>query len=197
MGGRAYHHGNLRAALLAQAERDVREHGVERMSLRELARQVGVSHAAPRRHFADRQALLDALAEAGFARLGAELRDAMQRAGDQFEPRLQATASAYVRFATRDAALLELMFAGKHKQPTRAVLEAASAGLSVLLELIEQGQSEGVLEPGDPGRVGLLLLATVQGIATMVNGGIVGAAGSDELVADAIAHFVRGSRCAA
>jgi len=94
-------------------------------------------------------------------------------------------------------ALVELMFAGKHKQPTRAVLEAASAGLSVLLELIEQGQSEGVLEPGDPGRVGLLLLATVQGIATMVNGGIVGAAGSDELVADAIAHFVRGSRCAA
>ena len=59
---RPYHHGNLRQALLAQAERTVRERGVQELSLRELAREVGVSHAAPRRHFPDRQALLDALA---------------------------------------------------------------------------------------------------------------------------------------
>lgn len=72
-------------------------------------------------HFSDRQALLDALAEAGFVRLGAELRAAIDQAADEFEPRLQATASAYVRFATRDGALLELMFAGKHRQPSDAV----------------------------------------------------------------------------
>ena len=98
----------------------MRERGVEELSLRELAREVGVSHGAPRRHFADRQALLDALAEAGFARLGAELRAAVDAAGEDFEARLQATAAAYVRFATRDAALLELMFAGKHQQEESA-----------------------------------------------------------------------------
>src|SRR5436853_3817132 len=116
MSTRAYHHGNLRTALLEQAERSVREHGVERLSLRELAREVGVSHGAPRRHFPDRQALLDALAEAGFDRLGAELNAAIDCAGEDFEARLRATAAAYVRFATRDAALLELMFAGKHRE---------------------------------------------------------------------------------
>ena len=62
---RPYHHGNLRSALLAAAERTVRERGVQELSLRELAREVGVSHGAPRRHFPDRQALLDALAESG------------------------------------------------------------------------------------------------------------------------------------
>ena len=68
---RPYHHGNLRSALLAAAERTVRERGVQDLSLRELAREIGVSHGAPRRHFPDRQALLDALAESGFERLGA------------------------------------------------------------------------------------------------------------------------------
>src|SRR5271168_4580796 len=114
MAERPYHHGNLRTALLAQAARTVRECGVQAVSLRELARDVGVSHGAPRRHFPDRQALLDALAEAGFARLGAELQSAIDGAGGDFPSRLLATATTYVRFATRDPALLELMFAGKH-----------------------------------------------------------------------------------
>src|ERR1035437_9150796 len=74
---RPYHHGSLRTALLAHAERTVRERGVQDLSLRELAREIGVSHGAPRRHFPDRQALLDALAEAGFARLGTALRSSV------------------------------------------------------------------------------------------------------------------------
>jgi AcrR family transcriptional regulator len=194
---RPYHHGNLREALLAQAERTVRERGTQDLSLRELAREVGVSHAAPRRHFADRQALLDALAEAGFARLGAQLRNAVDGAGEDFEARLQATAAAYVRFATRDAALLELMFAGKHREESGTLHEAADRAFSVLLELIAQGQEQGALESGEPERVGLVLFATVQGIAALVTGGMVADEQVDELVADAIAHFLRGSRAAA
>jgi AcrR family transcriptional regulator len=194
---RPYHHGNLRSALLDQAERTVRERGVQELSLRELARDVGVSHAAPRRHFADRQALLDALAETGFERLGAELRGAFDAAGADFEARLRATAAAYVRFATRDAALLELMFAGKHREESGALHEAADRAFAILLELIEQGQAQGALEPGEPERVGLVLFATVQGIAALVTGGIVVPEQVDGLVADAIAHFLRGSRAAA
>lgn len=190
---RPYHHGNLRTALLVQAESTVREQGVDQLSLRELARQVGVSHGAPRRHFPDRQALLDALAEAGFGRLGAELQSAVARAGDDFQARLRATATAYVRFATRDAALLELMFAGKHREQAGALHDAAERAFSIMLELIEQGQADGILEPGDPERVGLVLFATIQGIATLVTGGIVQADEADELVADATAYFLRGS----
>ncbi|MCW3047839.1 MAG: transcriptional regulator, TetR family [Solirubrobacterales bacterium] len=194
---RPYHHGNLREALLEQAERTVRERGVQGVSLRELAREIGVSHGAPRRHFPDRQALLDALAEAGFARLGAELRAALDAGGEDFEARLRATATAYVRFATRDAALLELMFAGKQREDSGTLHEAADRTFSVMLELIDQGQSQGALETGEPERVGLVLLATIQGIAALVTGGIIRAEQLDELVADATAHFLRGSRAAA
>jgi AcrR family transcriptional regulator len=197
MAERPYHHGNLRTALLAEAERTVRERGVGDLSLRELARAVGVSHGAPRRHFPDRRALLDALAESGFERLGAELRSAVDGAGEDFQARLRATAAAYVRFATRDAALLELMFAGKHREESGTLHEAADRAFSVLLDLIEQGQAEGILDRGQPDRVGLVLFATIQGIAALVTGGMVRAEQVDELVADAIAHFLRGSHTAA
>jgi AcrR family transcriptional regulator len=142
----------------------------------------------------DRQALLDALAEDGFARLGGELQGAADTAGEAFRARLRATATAYVRFATRDAALLELMFAGKHREQSGALHEAADRAFSVMLELIQQGQAEGILESGEPERVGLVLFATIQGIAALVTAGIVRAEQLDELVADAIAHFLRGSR---
>jgi len=191
---RPYHHGDLRRALLAEAEEALREAGIEQLSLRALARRVGVSHAAPRRHFPDRQALLDALAEAGFARLGAELDEAAEAAGPDFEARLRATASAYVRFATRDAVLLELMFAGKHGDPSGRLDDAAGEAFAVVLELIRQGQASGALEGGEPKRVGLVLFATIQGIAALHAGGMLDDVEVDDLLADAIVRFVRGSR---
>jgi AcrR family transcriptional regulator len=194
MADRPYHHGNLRTALLEAAERTLRERGSHALSLRELAREVGVSHGAPRRHFPDRQALLDALAGAGFERLGAELRSAADAAGEEFEPRLRAMAAAYIRFATDDAALLELMFAGKHREGAVELEEASVRAFAVMLELIEQGQREGSLEPGEPKRVGLVLFATIQGIAALVSGGLVEPSEVDELVADATERFMRGAR---
>jgi len=191
---RPYHHGNLRSALLAQAELTVRERGAQALSLRELARDVGVSHGAPRRHFPDRQALLDALAEAGFARVGAELRAAVDEAGPGFAARLRAAAAAYVRFATEDAALLELMFAGKHGDPSGRLGTAADRAFAVLLELIEQGQAEGALEPGGPERVGLVLFATVQGVATLSTAGMMDADLLGPVLDDAVDRFLRGSR---
>jgi hypothetical protein len=109
---------------------------------------------------------------------------------------LHATAAAYVRFATRDAALLELMFAGKHQEQSGTLHEAAERAFAIMLELIEQGQAQGALELGDPERVGLILFATLQGIAALVTSGIVDADQLDDLLSDAIAYFLRGSRLA-
>src|ERR1700744_5277860 len=92
---RPYHHGNLRQALLEQAMIALRDGGSDELSLRELARAVGVSHAAPRRHFPDRQALLDALAIEGFRRLGATLTEAEAGGDGEFEPTRQRCANAY------------------------------------------------------------------------------------------------------
>ena len=147
---RPYHHGNLRAALLARAEETLSQEGAGELSLRELARQVGVSHAAPRRHFPDKRALLDALAEDGFERLGRDLREAIDAAGERFEDRLLAFAQAYVAFATRHAALLELMFAGKHRPGAAESLRAAAdRAFEAPLALIAEGQAAGEVVPGE------------------------------------------------
>lgn len=98
-----YHHGNLRAAVLDSAARMVEREGIEGLSVREAARRAGVSHSAPYRHFRDRDALLNALAVDGVARLLREL-----GAGGGRE-----LAEAYVRFALARPQLFRLMFAGR------------------------------------------------------------------------------------
>jgi AcrR family transcriptional regulator len=164
---RPYHHGNLRAALLESAEQTLNESG--ELSLRELARQVGVSHAAPRRHFAGKQALLDALAEDGFERLGDDLRGAMADA-DGFDARLRAFVRAYVRFATEHAALLELMFAGKHRPGADPSLrEAADRAFEAPLMVIAEAQARGDIVAGDLEGVGLVAFAAAHGIAALAN----------------------------
>ena len=156
--------------LLDEAERTLSEARHRGASLRELARQAGVSHAAPRRHFADRQALLDALAEAGFTRLAGEVRAAIEDAGGEYRARLHAAAAAYVRFATRDAVLMELMFTRKNAPGSTGPGEAAGRSFAVIGDLIGQGQRVGALPPGDPYRLPVRLFgATLQGIAALVS----------------------------
>lgn len=189
MTDRPYHHGHLRTALLAEAERMLREYGTEGLSLRDLARQIGVSHAAPRRHFADRQALLDALAEAGFTRLADEVCTAIEESGQDYRARLLAGATAYLRFATRDGALLDLMFSVKNDGRHSAPPEGATRLFTAIGDLIVQGQQAGALPSGDPGRLSLLLGATLQGIATLVTSGRIPAESADALVDDAVTLF--------
>jgi AcrR family transcriptional regulator len=192
---RPYHHGNLRSALLACAERTLSEEGAGQLSLRELARQVGVSHAAPRRHFADKQSLLDALAEDGFERLGRELREAMDAAGGAFDARLLAFAETYVRFATQHAALLDLMFAGKHRPGAADSLRhAADRAFEAPLAMIGEGQAAGEVVPGDPEGVAVVTWAALQGLASLVNSGLLDDAALDELVAAATERLVLGLR---
>jgi AcrR family transcriptional regulator len=190
---RPYHHGNLRAALLASAEQTLNEGG--ELSLRELARQVGVSHAAPRRHFADKQALLDALAQDGFERLGRNLRDALAQAGPGFDARLRAFAHAYVGFATDHAALLELMFAGKHRPGAADSLrEAADRAFEAPLTLIVEAQAAGEVVPGDPEQVGMVAFATLQGLAALSNSGMLEGAAFGEMVDAAVERLILGLR---
>jgi AcrR family transcriptional regulator len=189
---RSYHHGNLRSALLETAERTLARRGASELSLRELAREVGVSHAAPRRHFADKQALLDALAEDGFERLGRELEEAMASAGESLREQLGAFALAYVRFATEHAALLELMFAGKHRE--ESLRAAADRAFAPALALFVGAQASGQVVPGDPERVGVVALATLHGIASLANNGMLGDADLGDVVEEAVDRLVLGLR---
>lgn len=190
---RPYHHGQLRTALLTAAERTLRTQGEAELSLRELARELGVSHAAPRRHFPDRQSLLDALAVAGFERLTAQLEEALAGAHPDFPSRLQATVTTYIRFATEDAALLQLMFTTKHRPGATQVMAAAVPTFTLLQALITQAQATGHLAQGDPDQIGIVLFATMQGIATLINGEWVDPALLPALIETAVTQFLKGA----
>src|SRR4051794_39334686 len=177
---RPYHHGNLREALLEAGERALEEHGAQNLSLRELARDVGVSHAAPRRHFPDKQALLNALALDGFERLGRELSSALAAAGGLHD-RLLAFGSTYVRFATEHGALLELMYAGKHSDSE--VRAASHEAFAAAFEVFHSGQAAGEIVDGDPERLGTVVFAAFHGLASLVNGEMLDRADLDESLA--------------
>jgi AcrR family transcriptional regulator len=189
---RRYHHGDLRAALLEQAEATLRESGVERLSLRELARSVGVSHGAPRRHFDDKSALLEALAADGFRRLGSTMAGAAAPRERNFTVVLKDVAIAYVRFATENAALIDLMSSNRYlANATAAFAQAREMSFAPVRQLIEWGQANGDLAPGDVRRTGTLILATLHGLATMSINGMIDA--SDEsLLSDAVESLLNG-----
>ncbi|MFJ5637386.1 TetR/AcrR family transcriptional regulator [Streptomyces goshikiensis] len=177
----SYHHGNLRAALLERAVAVLTASGAEGLSLRGLARDLGVSHAAPSRHFRDRQALLDALAVSGFTTLNARLRSAAaggtDGAGEADEvtgaagpvgARLAGLGRAYVDFAVGHTALLDLMFTVKHADDSSAELrELGHESLLIVARLMEEGQRTGAVRPGDPVQLAQVAFSTVHGLATL------------------------------
>ena len=106
-GKRSYHHGDLQVVLIRAAGKMLEKEGVEALKLREVARRAGVSHSAPYRHFAQREALLAALAAEGFEWLGAAQRKAAEAGG------LRAMGEAYVQFALAHPQRFRLMFGGQ------------------------------------------------------------------------------------
>ena len=141
---RAYHHGDLRAALLAAAEEELAERGVEAFSLRQVARRAGVSHAAPAHHFGDTRGLLTALAADGFYRfLAAQAAREGQAAPD---PRSQLVAAGlgYVDFALERPALFRLLFGSDRPDFSDPALDVAST--AAFFHLREQVDAVGGTE---------------------------------------------------
>ena len=105
-----YHHGDLREALLTEALKFIEQHGLSELSLRDLARRLGVSPAAPYHHFANRTELLRALARHGFDKLDAVMREELGRVGEIPTDRLIALGRGYLRFAGAHPFHFRLMF---------------------------------------------------------------------------------------
>jgi len=180
--------------LLEEAMMVLRESGADGLSLRDLARRAGVSHGAPRSHFVDRQALLDALAELGFERLTTAVRRALDDGKDQAD-RFGRVARAYVDFAIDDAALMELMFQAKVTGRPGGVRDAAGTLFATLDGALGQGTSA---DPGDESRevFKMLFAATMQGIAALVASRRIGREQGDRLV-DAAMDTMLGSELGA
>lgn len=139
-----YHHGDLRAALVDTAVQLVAEHGAAGFSLAEAARRTGVSISAPYRHFADRDALLAAVALRAYAVLGPRLQAATAAApGDPVEQLVRA-ATAYVRFSVEERALFSVLFGagldkGRHPELREASAEAYRSWLEAARALVPGG----------------------------------------------------------
>ncbi|WP_261569887.1 TetR/AcrR family transcriptional regulator [Frankia gtarii] len=127
----SYHHGDLAAALVAGALDLIAQGGLAAFSVAAVARRVGVSSAAPYRHFPDRDSLLAAAAAAAARQLTGQLRAAADHAGADPVERLAATAGAYTRFVIERRAGMDVLFApalagSRHPQlgaQTRALLD--------------------------------------------------------------------------
>ncbi|MEU0073168.1 TetR/AcrR family transcriptional regulator [Streptomyces sp. NPDC006332] len=117
-GSRPYHHGDLRRAILTAALDVIAADGPSALSLRDLARRAGVSHAAPAHHFKDRTGLLTAIAAEGFGLLAATLADAAD---------LKDAGVRYVRFAREHPAHFPVMFAPELLRAEDLELAAARA----------------------------------------------------------------------
>lgn len=136
-----YHHGDLRAALLAAAEAELTEKGIEAFSLRSVAKRAGVSHAAPAHHFGDARGLLTALAVAGFRRFLATQH--RREAVAEPTPRAQLVAAGlgYVDFALAYPALFRLIFSSDRPDFTDPAL--CQAGDAAYAHLADQVTAAG------------------------------------------------------
>ena len=171
-GRKRYHHGDLKNVLQATASALILERGADAVSLREISQAAGVSHAAAYRHYADKQALLADLAEAGFRKLVAINRRSMAAAGGGPIEQLQACGRAYVRFGVREPHLLHLMFGGAIVDwQAHASLAQASAELAqTLADVVQAGQASGELRAGDVGDLTLTAWSLVHGLALLIVG---------------------------
>lgn len=158
MGRTTYHHGDLRAVILAEAARLVAQRGADAISLRELAREAGVSHAAPAHHFADRRGLFTELATDGFRLLTAALTDA--------RPRFIDAALAYVRFALDHPGHYAVMFDKSlldgDDQDLRAAEAAAGTELARGVASLDDPKAQ-----ADPATAELAAWSLVHGFSTL------------------------------
>jgi len=164
----AYHHGDLRRTLLDASAALLEADGLGALSLREVARQAGVSHNAPYYHFKDRGSLLAALAEEGFAQLAREMSEARQAAPNA-RARVEACGQAYVRFALAAPARFKMMFRPELAAPSEegAVARSSTPALDTLMGAIVEAQAAGLAPAGDPRPFVLTCWSAVHGLASL------------------------------
>jgi AcrR family transcriptional regulator len=171
-----YHHGNLRRALLDAALALIERAGADALTLRGAAKRVGVSQAAPYRHFRNKEALLAAVAEEGFRAMAEAM--GRQAAPHRDDPagRLRALGLAYVEFATRHPAHFRVMFgrvpADRAAHP--GLQKAAKEAYGLLAGAIRDCQAAGVVRSRDPEELALCAWSAVHGLSALVVDGQLG-----------------------
>jgi AcrR family transcriptional regulator len=187
-----YHHGDLRNALVEAAARLMVEQGIANVSLREVARKAGVSHAAPYHHFSDKSGLLAAVAEEGFKRFNSYQIRALRRATNQPIQKLKALGHAYVRFAIAHPSFFRIMFRYDIAEPDRypSLAGVAKRTFDRLLNTVgECLKNEKKSE--DPMEASIRAWALVHGLATLwLDGRLNKMPAAKEMIDEIIDHSI-------
>src|SRR4051812_20610397 len=174
-----YHHGDLRRALLQAAVRTIQKQGIHALTLRAVGDDLGVSRTALYRHFADKSALLAAVAGEGFRLLRLELESAWDGGKDQAA--FQAMGEAYVRFAREHPSHYRVMFgSGFDRSATNPeLLEEGPAAFQILVGALVEQQQKGLVRADDPLTQARFVWSLVHGIAMLTLDGAFEAEGAD------------------
>ena len=159
-----YHHGNLRNALIRAGLEILGEQGVNALTLRAVARRAGVSHTAPYRHFADKEALIVAIAEEGFQQLAQHMEAAIAAFPGEPERHLSEVGLVYIQFAQENSPHFRVMFGEQIEK--QEVDDANTFGL--LLNTIKACQNAGTVIDGDPRQIALAAWSLVHGQAMLL-----------------------------
>jgi AcrR family transcriptional regulator len=163
-----YHHGDLRRALLDASLALISEEGFGALTLREVARRAGVTHAAPYRHFEDKEALLVAVAEEGFRVMTARMKERMAREPTP-EGRLTACGVAYVLFAMEHPAHFRVMFGPHFTRPPQLGPSGGDMdAFGLLVDSITEGQRTGAVREGEPRVLALTCWSLVHGLSSLL-----------------------------
>ena len=165
---KSYHHGNLRRALLDEALATIKTEGVHGLTLREIGARLGVSRTALYRHFADKGALLNAVATEGFRSLREELVRAWEKGGRD-EKGFRAMGFAYVRFAGANPAHYRVMF-GSSVDPRVAESELVSeahGAFQALVDALASMQRDGLVRKDDTQLMATYVWSLVHGMAML------------------------------
>ena len=167
----AYHHGDLRAALITAALEVIGEIGPRGLTIREVARRAGVSHAAPYRHFADRNELILAVVEHGFELMDEEMQAAKDAAGDDLVAQFAASGEAYVAFALNYPAYYRVMFSGDLLNSTghESLRHTSTHFFQQMINDIKSCQEMGIVREGDPLLQAISIVSTVHGYVSLAN----------------------------
>jgi AcrR family transcriptional regulator len=176
---RAYHHGDLRRAVLDEALRLIEERGHVDFTLREVARRVGVSHMAPYRHFADKRALLTAITIEAQRMLADRIQAALDASGPELRPRFLAAGWSYVHFALEAPAAFRVMYSGEIDELDPAITATKARSFGILLRFIEEAQRSGAFPHGDPPVLATPIWAMHHGLAILAATGALGEPGSE------------------
>jgi AcrR family transcriptional regulator len=171
-----YHHGDLRKSLIEIATNMVSENGVDSLSLRKLAENIGVSRTAAYHHFKDKNELLCAIAEQGFEQWHQVSSEIFSHKTLSNEDRYRKFVHSYIGFATENPSLYELMFGQaiwKENHSTDSLKKIAYASFAYQVEMITLWQAQGLINADENTlRLAQVTWATLHGIARLVIDGI-------------------------